>query len=130
MYKIEKIIIFEHIIVMHIIGSSIMDERSNLDHYHSNWMKIGGLAGDQVASSPPPYMACGTRNPIWFNGTLPKIIGSAPSELTQCYVTQTATCQYSSTVTVKNCGDIIYQVQRPRDQSRFCGEFGEQYSKV
>ncbi|XP_069142163.1 von Willebrand factor D and EGF domain-containing protein-like [Argopecten irradians] len=86
------------------------------------WYRAGE---EDMPTSPPKLMSCGTKLPIWLNGTIPPVSASAVSR-SACLVTGPS-CTKKYSVKVKNCGRyrVYFLGQTVGSGQAYCFGVGE-----
>ncbi|CAC5419093.1 unnamed protein product [Mytilus coruscus] len=87
------------------------------------WYRIISENGDHMPISNPGVEKCGTKNPIWLNGTLPTEDDGVVTK-SACVQTMNSECENSFLVNIKLCqGYYIYYLRNTTKNSSYC--FGE-----
>ncbi|XP_078357282.1 LOW QUALITY PROTEIN: uncharacterized protein LOC144642166 [Oculina patagonica] len=86
------------------------------------WYRFRGNAGNEMASSCPPKLRCGTHAPGWLNGSHPSVAEGAVQRQV-CFHWSTGCCQWEINIQVRNCsGFYVYRLKAPPACSlRYCG---------
>ncbi|CAC5411146.1 unnamed protein product [Mytilus coruscus] len=96
------------------------DQAISDDYLDPGWYRPFSSNGDNMPTSPPGNMHCGTIYPIWLNGTLPTYDDSNVSR-EACVQTENDICEESIDVEIRNCGGYyIYFLQETPANSSFC----------
>ncbi|CAH1247198.1 DMBT1 [Branchiostoma lanceolatum] len=99
---------------------------TNCDRFNGEWYRFMGPAGTQLlARSPGSSGGCGTRAPMWMDGTHPTAADGAVSRQVCAYSGSSNPCRFSETIQVKACpaGYYVYRLPRPRAcSSAYCGD--------
>ncbi|XP_076089816.1 oncoprotein-induced transcript 3 protein-like [Mytilus galloprovincialis] len=87
------------------------------------WYRIISKNGDHMPISTPGVEKCGTKNPIWLNGSLPTGTDDVVTRNT-CVQSMNDDCEDSFLVYIKLCqGYFIYYLRNSTKNSSYC--FGE-----
>ncbi|VDI79905.1 Hypothetical predicted protein [Mytilus galloprovincialis] len=90
------------------------------EYLDAGWYRPFSANGDEMPTSPPGQMHCGTINPIWLNGTLPTYDDGNVSRAA-CVQTNNDMCEQSIDIEIRNCGGyFIYFLQKTPPNSSFC----------
>ena len=75
-----------------------------------------------MADSCVPEFRCGAELPGWLNGSHPEI-AEGPVRRKVCFRYKSNCCEYSTTITVRNCGGFyVYHLGKPPICNlRYCG---------
>ncbi|XP_071172639.1 von Willebrand factor D and EGF domain-containing protein-like [Mytilus edulis] len=84
------------------------------------WYRMINDNGDQIPTSPPGLLHCGTIHPIWLNGTLPvSEEGNVSRQV--CVQSSSDICEYTITIEINNCGGyFLYYLDNTPANSSFC----------
>ena len=93
----------------------------------TGWYRFQGAAGDRMPDKCVLKYRCGTKRPVWLNGSHPTVAEGVVTR-TVCDSGYSGCCQYRNIIKVKNCSSYyVYQLQRTRffsSNSRYCGNAG------
>ena len=103
--------------------------RCDRDDLVPGWYRFQGAAGDRMADKYVPENHCGTRYPVWLNGTHPTVSEGVvtrrvcyPDYYNEWYEPSDC-CVVCNSVRVKNCGAFfVYELLKPPYcDYRYCG---------
>ena len=91
----------------------------------TGWYRFQGATGNRMSDKCVLMFRCGTRHPVWLNGTHPAVDKGVVIR-TVCYSDNSGCCWYSTIVKVKKCSSyFVYQLQNTsKPDSRYCGNAG------
>ena len=91
----------------------------------TGWYRFQGAAGDRMPDKCVLKYRCGTKRPVWLNGSHPTVTEGVVTR-TVCYSGSRTCCFSSNIIKVKNCSSYyVYELQRTTHQnSRYCGNAG------
>ena len=86
------------------------------------WYRFISEAGGKMPTKAPMLGSCGTRVPIWMNGSHPSVEEGAVNRIACAKVLPINECGKKYNIKVRNCsGFYIYQLKEPRDcNSAYC----------
>lgn len=104
------------------------DHPINDRYLKSAWYRAGN---EDMPTFPPKLLSCGTKMPIWLNGTIPPVSAKEVSR-SACVMTG-MNCTKKYTVKVQNCGlyRVYFLSQTKGSEQAYCfgvGEAGEKPS--
>ncbi|XP_021365342.1 von Willebrand factor D and EGF domain-containing protein-like [Mizuhopecten yessoensis] len=107
------------------------DEPVNDRYLKFAWYRAGE---EDMPTTVPKFTSCGTKSPIWLNGTIPTVSAREVSR-TACVVVEPLSCVQSYTINVKNCGKyrVYYLGHTEGSDQGYCfgeGESGERPSYI
>ena len=89
----------------------------------TGWYRFQGAAGDQMSDKCVPEYRCGTRYPVWLNGTHPTVAEGVVTRKV-CLSVNDDCCWVINIIKVKNCGSY-YAYELPWTHPfRYCGNAG------
>jgi len=90
----------------------------------TGWYRFQGAAGYRMPNKCVLRYRCGTKHPVWLNGTHPTVAEGVVTR-TVCY-SDSGCCWSTNIIKVKNCGSYyVYELQRTRwSDTRYCGNGG------
>ena len=88
----------------------------------TGWYRFQGAAGDRMPDKCVLEFHCGTKYPIWLNGSHPTVADGVVT-LTVCYSDYGGCCFHSQIIKVKNCSSY-YVYELIFLGSRYCGNAG------
>ncbi|XP_071151940.1 von Willebrand factor D and EGF domain-containing protein-like, partial [Mytilus edulis] len=85
-----------------------------------DWYRFFSDNGDDMPTSPPGIMNCGTINPLWLNGTLPTFVDGNMTAIA-CMQTNNSVCEQSYNIVIRNCdGYYVYHLPPSTSNSSYC----------
>ena len=90
----------------------------------TGWYRFQGAAGDRIPDKCVLKYRCGTKRPVWLNGSHPTVAEGVVTR-TVCYTSDSGCCVYRCIIKVKNCSSYyVYELPRTFYLSRYCGNAG------
>ena len=89
----------------------------------TGWYRFEGAAGDRMLDKCVPIDRCGTRHPVWLDGSHPTVAEGVVIR-TVCYSLSSDCCKYRTVIKVKNCSSYyVYDLPRTPNvrTARYCG---------
>ncbi|XP_076109571.1 pancreatic secretory granule membrane major glycoprotein GP2-like [Mytilus galloprovincialis] len=97
------------------------EESISDDMLKEGWYRIySDNGGDMPTTQLPGTKYCGTMNPIWLNGTLPKFVDGNMT-IEACIQTNQSVCEESIYIVTRNCdGYNVYYLRPTPANSSYC----------